>query len=688
MPALLDKHRRVWVGLWLVALVLIGLTWALVLSLLHDNRQQNLVVARQNLFNLSRVSQEHAIRTFRGADQAVRFIQSRYLAEGERLDLNRLAQQGVIDTEIFPQVGIIDEHGIYKLSNRPVTGTLDLSDREHFKVHVATDTGELFVSQPVLGRATGTWSIQLTRRITRSDGSFAGVVVVSIALDYFTQFYRDLRMGSDGLVALYGMDGVARVRKVGELEEFGVTAVGARAFNRIRQGRLDGFYTTASVVDGVERLLHYRKVPGYPLVVFTGLDTRSLFALHESATKGLWLGGCVVTVLIVALAAALTRYLNQLRRAIGIRLEAQRQVQERNEQMGVIFELSPDGFVSFDAHRRVSYTSPAFSLLTGQGSAAWMGLDEEAFSALLHGQCAPDTPFAGVAEMRAQAQGEGATEIRVIELVRPVRRVLQVGLRCSASRQVSQILYLRDVTHETEVDHMKSEFLSAAAHELRTPMASILGFSEVLLASDFDREERREYLKTIHDNSQRMARILDDLLDLARIEARQGKDFCYEQVDLCALLPGWVQAYQPPEDRQAPTLTLPAGPMWLMADPGKLHQALLNVLSNAYKYSPNGGPVHIRVAQDQALSGRPPEVCLEVIDHGVGMTPAQLARVGERFYRADPSGTRLGTGLGMSIVQDIVALHHGQLRLDSTPGQGTCVRLCLPSFSAKQDNAR
>jgi hypothetical protein len=112
----------------------------------------------------------------------------------------------------FNQVGIIDAKGIYVLANLPTTGKLDLSDREHFKVHVATNTGELFVSKPVLGRASGKWSIQLTRRITRANGEFAGVVVVSIDPGYFTRFYKELNLGSEGLAALYGLDGVARAQ--------------------------------------------------------------------------------------------------------------------------------------------------------------------------------------------------------------------------------------------------------------------------------------------------------------------------------------------------------------------------------------------------------------------------------------------------------------------------------------------
>lgn len=690
-----ENHRKLWLGLWAAAVALIAVTWVLVFSVIQDGYDKELESAQQNLYNLTRVSQEHAVRTLRASDQVIRFIEARYLAQGLQLNLAELTEQGVIDASLFPQVGIIDEQGIYILANRPITARLDLSDREHFKVHVAADTGELFVSKPVLGRATGQWSIQLTRRITRSDGSFGGVVVVSVAVDYFNQFYRDLRMGSEGLIALYGMDGIARARRAGVQEGQGHQALKSQAFERIRQGELLGFYTTRSVVDGVERIYHYRKVPDYALVVFAALDSEHVFYSHASTKRALLLGAAIVTLLIVGLATVLARYLYQLRREFRIREGAQRQIEERNEQLNTIFQLSPDGFVSFDTAKRISYISPAVGQLTGQKHRLLLGMTEDAFSAWLNGRCAAATPFPGVGALREQALADPASEMAMVELTQPVRRMLQVGFRASTSSQVSQIVYFRDVTHEVEVDQMKSEFLATAAHELRTPMASILGYSEILLTTEFDREVAHEFLTTIHTNSALMAKILEDLLDLARIEARRNQDFHYALVPLNPLLQELVQSYPVPRGRSAPVLTLSEQALCLMADADKLRQALRNVLSNAYKYSPQGGPVHIKTwiqpppnARHVPHAPEPPLwVCIEVVDCGMGMTPPQLARMCERFYRADASGKTLGTGLGMSLVKEIIELHQGHLSFESVPDCGTSVRMCLPWVSCTHENA-
>ncbi|MCF8211192.1 MAG: hypothetical protein K9K38_17590, partial [Rhodoferax sp.] len=575
------------------------------------------------------------------------------------------------------QVGIIDAKGIYVLANLPTNGKLDLSDREHFKVHVAADTGELFVSKPVLGRASGKWSIQLTRRITRANGELAGVVVVSIDPGYFTRFYNELSLGREGLAALYGLDGIARARKVGGKEEFGTSAPNAKMFELIGRGTLSGSYIQKSVVDGIERIYYFRKVPQYQLAVSVGLDMKDLLANQSLAKTALRQQVSIVSVLIIALAVALTRHLRQIRRDIRARRAADLVIQDRTEQLNAIFALSPDGFVTFDRERRVKYVSPAFTRMTAQAAGVLDGLDERGFSDWLGQRCNAGSSGLDITALRNKVAEKKADASQTIEITGDGKRVLKIGLRCSDSTSVSQILYFRDVTHETEVDQMKSEFLSTAAHELRTPMASIFGFSEVLLHQELDRESQKEFLDIIYKQSKLMAKILDELLDLARIESRRGKDFRYSQVCLQDLAADLAKSFIPPEGRDPVELVLPEDRALVLADSGKLRQAMLNVLSNAYKYSPGGGPVVLEIGTASQYCATP-RIWIHISDQGIGMTPEQRERVCERFYRADTSGKTSGTGLGMSIVKEIIDLHGGELAISSTLGQGTRVSFCLP----------
>jgi signal transduction histidine kinase len=364
--------------------------------------------------------------------------------------------------------------------------------------------------------------------------------------------------------------------------------------------------------------------------------------------------------------------------------ELVQRLQMRGEQLDAIFALSADGFVSFDAQRRANYVSPAFTRLTGLPAAQVLGSSDADIEALLRAQCRNAASWSGLAALRDEAhgrsEGKASPEPEQIELLRPTRRVLEVGLRLGNTAAISQVLSLHDVTHKSEVDQMKSEFLSTAAHEMRTPMASIFGFVELMLHRKLSPERQRDVLETIHRQSQLMINIVNELLDLARIEARRGSDFVMETVDLVDLVRDVLHDFKPPQERAVPRLQADASLTTVCVDLNKMRQALSNVLSNAYKYSPGGGEVSVRLLSGPpAAPGASPTLGVEVRDRGIGMTAEQLARVSERFYRADASGSIPGTGLGMSIVKEIIELLGGRLALASEPEQGTAVTLWLPT---------
>lgn len=358
---------------------------------------------------------------------------------------------------------------------------------------------------------------------------------------------------------------------------------------------------------------------------------------------------------------------------------AQAQLQEHMEQMSAIFSLSPDGFVSFDTSGKVSYVSPAFTALTGIAEQTVLELDEVAFGAALFRQAEGGQAVASIDDVRHHA---GRV---VLEMKPPARRMLEFRLSRGQGQAVAQVLALRDVTHETEVDQMKSAFLSMAAHELRTPMASIYGFTELLLTRELKPEKQKDLLGRIYRQSEAMAAIINELLDLARIEARQGKDFTFQAHNLSDLVAGVIQDFKTPEGRQIPSVSWPDEAPQVWVDAKKMQQAVLNILSNAYKYSPQGGAVEVsfdsRVWEGRLQCG------VAVRDHGIGLSAEQLARVGERFYRADKSGAIPGTGLGVSIVKEILELMGGSLSITSEQGQGSCVTLWVPQLDLSKVEA-
>ena len=355
---------------------------------------------------------------------------------------------------------------------------------------------------------------------------------------------------------------------------------------------------------------------------------------------------------------------------ITVRVEAELASERRSEQLDLILQLSPDGFVLFDGDDRLVYANAAFQHMTGL-TAAQLGpqVDPAALEERLRALADPKLPWPPL--WRADA------EPHELVLMQPERRILLTEV---ASSGTDRVLFVRDVTAETEVDRMKSEFLSTAAHELRTPMVSIYGFAELLLKRDYPRERQRTMVETIHRQSALIVNLVNELLDLARIEARQGKDFHVAVQPLAPIVREAVAGLMIPNDTRKVDLHFDDEAVQVAVDSDKLRQALGNVLSNAFKYSPSGGAIGVRV-YPRAFSGGS-EIGIEVRDEGIGMTAEQLARAFERFYRADPSGNIPGTGLGLCIVKEIVELLGGRVQIDSRSGAGTTVTLWLPVAAA------
>ena len=444
-------------------------------------------------------------------------------------------------------------------------------------------------------------------------------------------------------------------------------------------------------MDGYEtcrRILADPRLRAIPVIFLT--------ALHgfESESFGLALGAADFITKPINVQITRQRICNLLEReALRRQVELQRdqleqtvrqrtvQLQDRMEELQAIFKLSPDGFVSFDCGGRVSQVSPAFSRLTGLGAEAVTGLDNDAFTRALADLCVHSACYRGAGVLVGLPQPGADRRLHLdwetIELKVPAGRVLEVRLRQCNSFTVSQILYLRDVTRETEIDRMKTQFLEMAAHELRTPLTSVLGYTEVLLTHTLDAPEHREVLDIVHQQAEHVTSIVNELLDLVRIDSRRGQDFVVQPLSLQGLVAEALWACKPAPGRAAPVIWAPESgrTLWVRADRRKLVQVLGNLISNAYKYSPSGG--EIRIGYPVAVHEGAVWYAVEVSDQGLGMTPAQLARCFERFYRADTSGKIPGTGLGLCIVKEIMDLHGGRIEIRSTLGQGTTVTVWL-----------
>lgn len=271
----------------------------------------------------------------------------------------------------------------------------------------------------------------------------------------------------------------------------------------------------------------------------------------------------------------------------------------------------------------------------------------------------------------------------------PEERLLEtsiVPMKTSEEEKPGLLLVLQDVTAIRRLERMRSEFVANVSHELKTPVAAVKGFAETLLSGAMeDPETARSFLTIIHDESERLNRLIGDILELSKIESRRSP-LQFSPVDLPAFLNRMSGLLSAEAAKKGISLEMKAEEgLFLEADEDRLGQILMNLLQNGINYTPEGGKVQVRAEMVAADSGEHEEgqserVRITVSDTGLGIPKKDIPRIFERFYRVDKDRSRSsgGTGLGLSIVKHLTELHHGTIRVESTIGVGSRFILELP----------
>lgn len=278
--------------------------------------------------------------------------------------------------------------------------------------------------------------------------------------------------------------------------------------------------------------------------------------------------------------------------------------------------------------------------------------------------------------------------LREMTLGGDARRNLAVSVAPLADG-IGFVLVFHDITEIKRLETMRRDFVANVSHELRTPLTAIRGYAETLLNGALDDPVRaRNFLGVIDRHSERLSRLIDDLLTLSDLELGKSP-LKREAVLLESLVDEVVEVLREKAERSGVRLVkqLPAGLPLLLGDSDRLQQVLINLADNAVKYTPSGGTVTI--AAEVAESGDVPSVVVSVADTGGGIPSEELPRLTERFYRVDKARSRElgGTGLGLAIVKHIVQAHGGKLHIASTVNVGTTVRFSVPSWSPAEDHA-
>jgi two-component system phosphate regulon sensor histidine kinase PhoR len=267
----------------------------------------------------------------------------------------------------------------------------------------------------------------------------------------------------------------------------------------------------------------------------------------------------------------------------------------------------------------------------------------------------------------------------------PVRHILNAQLTVLTSHEGSRLgtmLVITDVTTQRDLGQMKDDFVSYVAHELRSPLSAIHGYAYLLKSEEleFPEQQRLDMLVSIQDQCNRLNRMVNDMLDISGIEAAQEVQLNRSEIDLVALCEKVLddqRATIPEGEEIFLSLDCESRPLIIYADADRLEQVLINLISNAIKYSPDGGTVAVNLARSGTASD---EIVVSVTDTGMGMTGEQLTRLFEKYYRTPDAQMRgiRGTGLGLHLVKRLVEAHGGRIEVKSEYKQGSTFTVTLP----------
>jgi diguanylate cyclase (GGDEF)-like protein len=308
----------------------------------------------QDTSNLARVFEEHIIRLLKEIDKVLVLARASYAQDAEHFDLASWVRNPLLQSDVTVQISFIGPDGmLVATSVSAVTPQLDLSDREHFRAHLDTDRDELFISKPVIGRSSGKASIQLSRRVSAADGTFRGVIVMSLDPYYLARFYESIDIGRDGAVALIGLDGIVRANAGFKVDMMGQSMAGRRVLRDVASAGA-GWFVTRGATEGIVRLMSYRVVKGFPLVVEVGKAEREIFAdygrdrrLYHAIAAGLTL----LVLFVIGLAIRHQAKLTATREALKA---SDAHAREKSRELEVTLDHMSQGIMMVDENRNVA----------------------------------------------------------------------------------------------------------------------------------------------------------------------------------------------------------------------------------------------------------------------------------------------------------------------------------------------
>jgi two-component system cell cycle sensor histidine kinase PleC len=689
-------RRSCW-HIWTIGVTLIMATLAGSALAIWDLHQQAIEQHRVAVHNLSVVLAEQTSRYVQVVDLVLQEVQARVAAAGVRTpdELGPTVKTSATRDFLRERLKNLPQANAYVVlgadgralttSRTNVPDGLDFSDRDYYRHFAEQSDPGPFISAPVTSRVSGTPTIYLVRRIDGQDHRMVGLAVGAVDLQYLTDFYRAIELPEGETVTLLRRDGLVLARYPDPTHEVGHRMAAISPWYGFAAGR-GGTYRSPGFLGPARAIVSVQPLAAWPLVI--DVSVQEYFALAK------WRGQATIIAMCGIGAASGFAVL------FGVIGRQFRRTSERNAQLAAVAKalrasearmldfahMAADFFWEVDKELRFSWVSDspmirAMQIPQRMGLRPWEALAGDLNAphwAQLFAEMEAHRPFR---DFRDEEIDPGGVHHHISINGNPVFDSIGtfVGYRGTGRDITVDVAAAHGLEvakeHAEAANRMKSDFLATMSHELRTPLNAIIGFSE-LICERTPIAKAVEYAGEIHTAGHHLLDMINDVLDLSKIEAGRY-ELADDRVDLARIVRSCVGMMKPRAHEGDVQIENNVGAVQiaLRADTRAIKQILLNVLSNAVKFTPRGGAVSLGVE-------RPDEgVALVISDTGIGIDPAVRDSLCQPFKQADASISRRfgGSGLGLAICQKLLALHGGSLKIDSVPGRGTTVRVLLPA---------
>ncbi|AFL75614.1 response regulator [Thiocystis violascens] len=602
----------------------------------------------------------------------------------------------------FPELAgyrVFDVQGSLLFTSGLDIKILNIADRSFFRASREDPTSELRFSETLKSKHNGRPIMLGYRSVLDDAGNFRGSIVASIDLDYFSTLFSEIQVGTQGMVSVRRSDDSRLVVRWPIVEsQANNPALHTPPYRRIQAGERQGVIRYIGKTDGVDRIFAFRQVNDFPFYVLVGRAVEEQFLA--------WRKTAVISTLLTLCGLLLIGF------SLGRIGQGEATLRKSEQRFRDIAFTLGDWIWEVDGEWRYTYVSeqvkaalgyPPEALL-GRTPFAFMPADEAArMGVLLQELTARRAPFrdldnrclhrdgtlrvlrsSGVPILSRHGELLGyrgsdrdmTEQTRLAdELSRYQHRLEDMVSRRTAELETVNLELAKAIQVAETANRAKSEFLANMSHEIRTPLNGVLGLAQIGQRESVGQGKSQDYFARILDSGKLLLGILNDILDFSKIEAGklvvESMPFVPRRVVDSAL---GVIAERAAAKGLVLTARIDANlPDACLGDPTRLTQILLNFLSNAVKFTDRGRIVLEANRQGDTLT-------FVVTDTGIGMTREQVKRLFTPFEQADSSTTRKygGTGLGLSISKRLAALMGGEIRIESTPGSGSCCALWLP----------